>query len=103
MPVFHKQKLIFVHVPKTGGTYFESQVDGFSTSNKFNYINLFGYPSHVLLEEKSLYENFDVLGIQKISNIQKRAKEEFKKILKINNPCCQHLNYQDIAKCTVLV
>lgn len=99
MAVFHNKKLIFVHVPKTGGTYFTTRVNNFSIKNKFNYVNIFGRPSLGNLSSKLLYESLEDVELHykpHRNKINKTSKEILQKLFGTSDIPMQHLSYLDI-------
>lgn len=91
MPIFHNKKVIFVHVPKTGGTTIRKTINFDNCQNKCNITNFWGYPDLGYTDYS--YDDVINLNIQisEIDNI-------IKKIFGVKRVCLQHISLTEIKK-----
>ena len=81
MPILHSAKIIFVHIPKTGGGTIEKTLGIYGNDNNGNLC-----PDHTLLYGKYKNKFLQHLTISQIKEINKKEFATYKKISFVRNP-----------------
>tara|TARA_B100000787_G_C16116761_1_gene260714 strand:+ start:144 stop:842 length:699 start_codon:yes stop_codon:yes gene_type:complete len=81
MPILHSAKIIFVHIPKTGGGTIEKTLGIYGNDNNGNLS-----PDHTLLYGKYKNKFLQHLTISQIKEINKKEFATYKKISFVRNP-----------------
>ena len=81
MPILHSAKIIFVHIPKTGGGTIEKTLGIYGNDNNGNLS-----PDHTLLYGKYKNKFLQHLTISQIKEINKKEFDTYKKISFVRNP-----------------
>ena len=81
MPILHSAKIIFVHIPKTGGGTIEKTLGIYGKDNKGSLS-----PDHSILYGRYKNKFLQHLTINEIKELNKKEFESYKKISFVRNP-----------------
>ena len=81
MPILHSAKIIFVHIPKTGGGTIEKTLGIYGKDNNGSLS-----PDHSILYGKYKNKFLQHLTINEIKELNKKEFESYKKISFVRNP-----------------
>ena len=81
MPISHEDKIIFVHIPKTGGASIEKSLGIFGNDNNGNL-----EPNFEILYGQTKDKILQHLKIEEIKKLKKKEFETFKLVSFVRNP-----------------